>query len=271
MKRPSLTVLVVAVSFLACSDGGSDFPEVEGWTLASEVLTYDADNLWEYINGAAELFVQYDVQTCRTADLTSGDLVVTVDLYDMGSPLNAFGVFKQENPGGPPLAGATLAVVSLPYQALLLEGATYAKVNAIEGELTDASGRELLEALARALPGEPTLPAELGLLPEEGKVAGSEGYQRQAFLGLSELPGCVYADYSGPADATWQGFVVVPPAGSSPTSVWEALAADWATLEERGLTVLYREIPYRGLVGVTVVDGSIVGASGAADQAELLG
>ncbi|MGD2151799.1 MAG: hypothetical protein PVG79_00935 [Gemmatimonadales bacterium] len=270
MKRSSLTVLVVAVSFLACSDGGSDFPELDGWTLAGEVLTYDADNLWEYINGAAELFVQYDVQTCRTADLASGDLVVTVDLYDMGSPLNAFGVFKQENPGGPPLAGSTLAVVSLPYQALLLRGATYAKVNAIEGELTDASGRQLLEALAAALPGPATRPAELELLPQVGKVAGSEGYQRQGFLGLTELPGCVYAAYTGADGESWQGFVVVPPAGSSPTAVWEGLTEEWTSLEDGGLTVLYREIPYRGLVGVVQADGSIIGVSGVADQAGLL-
>jgi hypothetical protein len=270
MKRPSLTVLVVAVSVLACSDGGSDFPEVEGWTLAGEVLTYDADNLWEYINGAAELFVQYDVQTCRTADLAAGDLVVTVDLYDMGTPLNAFGVFKQENPGGPPLARAVMAAVSPPYQAILLKGATYVKVNAIEGELTDTSGRELLEALADALPGSTTLPAELGLLPEDGKVAGSDGYQRQGFLGLTELPGCVYAEYSDDGDQTWQGFVVLPPAGSSQASVWDALAEDWTLLEGAGLTVLYRDIPYRGLVGVAMADGSIVGVSGAADQAELL-
>jgi hypothetical protein len=269
MKRPSLTVLVVAVSFLACADGGSDFPEVEGWTLASEVLTYDADNLWEYINGAAELFVQYDVQTCRTADLASGDLVVTVDLYDMGSPLNAFGVFKQENPGAPPMSATIMAAVSLPYQALLLKGSTYAKMNAIEGELTDASGRELLEALAKALPGPSTRPPELGLLPEDGMVAGSEGYQREGFLGLTELPGCVYAEYSDNGDQTWQGFVVVPPAGSSPETVWDALAGDWTSLEDGGLTILYREIPYRGLVGVAMTGGSIVGVSGAADQAEL--
>lgn len=272
MKRIiSLTALVLAVSFLSCSGQGSDFPEVDGWTRAGDVLTYDGDNLWEYINGAAELFVQYDVQTCRTADLASGDLVVSVDLYDMGTPLNALGVFNQENPaGGVPLPGAIEAAVSPPYQALLLKGATYVKVNAIEGELTEARGRELLEALADALPGGTTLPAELDLLPEDGKVAGSEGYQREGFLGLTELPGCVFAEYSGADDETWQGFVVLQSAGSSPASVWEALTGDWTSLEHSGHTVLYRQIPYRGLVGVVQIDGSIVGVSGAADQAELL-
>lgn len=270
MKRaPTLAALVVVAS-LACSGGEPDFPEVEGWTRVGEVLTYDADNLWEYINGAAELFVQYDVQTCRTADLASGDLMVTVDLYDMGSPLNALGVFKQENPGGPPLLRAIMAAVSPPYQALLLKGATYVKVNAIEGELTDASGRQLLEALADALPGGTTLPAELDLLPADGKVPGSEGYSHRRFLGLTELSGCVYAEYAGDGDETWLGFVVVPAAGSAPASLWDRLAEEWTSLEERGLTVLYREVPYRGLVGVAQTDGSIVGAAGAADQAELL-
>jgi hypothetical protein len=272
MKRMlSLTVLIATAFTLSCSDQGSDFPEVDGWTRAGEILTYDADNLWEYINGAAELFVQYDVQTCRIADLASGDLVVSVDLYDMGTPLNALGVFNQENPaGGVPLPGAIEAAVSPPYQALLLKGATYVKVNAIEGELTEASGRELLEALADALPGATTLPAELDLLPENGKVAGSEGYQREGFLGLTELPGCVFAEYSGADEETWQGFVVLLSPSSSPASVWEALAGDWTSIEQGGHTVLYREIPYRGLVGVVQTDGSIVGVAGAPDQAKLL-
>jgi hypothetical protein len=272
MKRMlSLTVLIPVVSFLSCSGQESDFPEVDGWTLAGEVLTYDADNLWEYINGAAELFLEYDVQTARVADLSSGDLVVTVDLYDMGTPLNALGVFNRERPApGVRLPEATEAVVSPPYQALLLKGATYAKVNAVEGELTETTGRGLLEALARALPGQTAYPSELELLPENGKVAGSEGYKRVGFLGLTELTHCIYAEYTGDGDATWQGFVVLPPAGSSPASVWEGLAADWTSLEDGGLTVLYREIPYRGLVGVVKTDEMLVGVSGAADQAELL-
>ena len=57
----------------AAPAGGQDFPAVEGWAQAGEVLIYDADNLWEYINGAAELFVEFGVQTTRVADLASGE------------------------------------------------------------------------------------------------------------------------------------------------------------------------------------------------------
>jgi hypothetical protein len=272
MKRLlSLTLVILAVSLLSCSGQRADFPEVDGWTLAGDVMTYDADNLWEYINGAAELFLEYDVQTCRTADLSSGDLLVTVDLYDMGAPLNAFGTFNREHPAaGSPLPGATKAVVSPPYQALLLKGATYVKVNAVEGELTSTSGRQLLEALARALPGQADHPLELDLLPQNGRVAGSEGYVREGFLGLTELSHCLYADYAGADGQTWEGFVMLTAPGSSPAAVWESLADIWASVEHEGRTVLYKEIPYRGLAGVVQTDRSIVGATGASDQAELL-
>lgn len=277
MKRLN-AIQIECVAFLAafaiavpCAGQEVGFPEVEGWAVASDVQTYTADNLWEYINGAAELFVEYELETCHTGDISSGDLVVTVDYYDMGTPLNAFGVYVRERPDpGMTFPGATEGVVSPPYQALLLKGSRYVKVNVFEGELTDANGRELIEAIAQALPGPTEYPAELDLLPEHGRVAGSAGFQRDGFLGLTELADCLYADYSSDADETWQGFVILPSAHSSDDATWERLAGAWESLEQDGMSVVYREIPYRGLVGVVKTEQGIVGASGATDQAQLL-
>jgi len=270
MKRMlALLLVVVSVPLVSCGAEKSEFPEIEGWTRVGAMSQYDADNLWEYIDGAAEMFVDYDVQTCRTADLTSGDVTVTVDLYDMGTPLNAFGVYKQESAGdGVQLADAVEAVIAPPYQALLLKGATYVKVNAVEGELTEAIAHDLLDAVAAALPGETTYPSELSLLPEDGKISGSEGYRRRGFLGLTELSDCIYAEYGGEGEATWRGFVV--PDSAESATMWDALAEQWDSLEHGRRTVLFREIPYGGLVGVTRTEQGIWGVSGAADQAELL-
>ena len=41
-------------------------------------------------------------------------------------------------------------------------------------------------------------------------------------------------------------------------------------MDQDGLTVLYREIPYRGLVGVVQTEDGVMGVSGAADRAALL-
>ena len=260
----ALALVVVA----GCSQESSSFPAVEGWTQPGEVLIYDADNLWEYINGAAELFVSYGVRSCHTTDLSSGDLTVTVDLYDMGTPLNAFGVFEREASGEPvDVADAVAALVSPPYQALLLKGSTYAKVNVFEGELTMEAGRDLLESLAAGIPGPSTPPPEFGLLPSGGKVEGSEAYQAEAFLGLTELTDCVFAEYSDGTTESWQGFVVLPEVAQA---VWDGLATEWGSVESGGSEVLFREVPYRGFVGVTWTDNGVFGVSGAADQAALL-
>jgi hypothetical protein len=264
---PLLTVLVASAVTASCAGGPSGFPEVEGWTQDGEVRAYTAETLWEYIDGAAELFVEYGVRTCTTADLAAEGTSVTVDLYEMPSPLEAVGVFKRESTGGDvQLTGATVASVSLPYQALLVKGSTYAKVNVFEGELTESVGRQLLQGLAAALPGEAVMPSEFSLLPDAGKVAGSEGYQPGSFLGLAELTDCLYADYEGREGETWDGFVVLPSAAST---VWDALADRWESFEHDGHTVLYREVPYSGLVGVTRTDTGMFGVSGAADETEL--
>jgi hypothetical protein len=264
-RRTALAAALAAATVLtaSCASQPSGFPEVEGWTQTGEVRIYTADNLWEYIDGAAVLFVEYGVRTCMTADLSAADVSATIDLYDMGSPLAAVGVFLREAAGrGTDLAGTTIA-----YQALMVKGSTYAKVNVFEGELTESTGRQLLRGLAASLPGEAVMPQEFSLLPEAGKVAGSEGYQPRSFLGLTELTDCVYGDYVGSDGATWQGFVVLPTAAAG---VWETLADPWQSFELDGQTVRFREVPYSGLVGLVQTDTGLFGASGAADEAQLL-
>lgn len=272
----SLAALGLSVCLLSCSgsepeaaaESGSDFPVVEGWSQAGEVLTYDADTLWEYINGAAELFVEFGVQTCRAADMVAGDVTVTVELYDMGTPLNAFGVYEREKPGDDiSVPGAVAGLVSAPYQALLLKGGTYVKVNTFEGELTEEAGLQLLEALAAALPGGTTPPSELALLPSEGKVEGSEGYKPQAFLGQADLTDCLYAEYSLAGEESWQGFVVLPDAA---TSVWDGLSETWESLDHNGQTVFFTEVPYSGFVGIMRRGDTVFGVAEAQDQAQML-
>ncbi len=266
--RPALlTILAGSALTVSCAERPSAFPEVEGWTQSGEVRIYNADNLWQYIDGAAMLFVEYGVRTCMTADMSAAGVSVTVDLYEMGSPLGAVGVFKRESAVGEVnLTGATIAAISPPYQALMVRGSTYAKVNVYEGELTESEGRQLLEGLAASLPGEAVMPQEFSLLPEEGKVAGSEGYQPGPFLSLAELTDCLYAEYEGREGETWEGFVVLPSAASR---VWEALDERWDSLEHDALTVRFREVPYSGLVGVARTDSGMFGVSGAADEAQL--
>jgi len=265
-------VALASVSLaIPCASQEVGFPELDGWSVASDVRMYTADNLWEYINGAAELFVEYELETCHTGDLESSGLVVTVDYYNLGTPLNAFGVYVRERPDpGIEIPGATEAIISPPYQALLLKGSRYVKVNVFEGELTEENGRSLLEAISNALPGPSEYPEELALLPEHGRLPGTAGFQREGFLGLTELSDCMYAEYAEDGAEPWQGFAMLPTAHESINAIWERLSGAWESTAHNGHIVLFREIPYQGLVGVVRTGEGIMGASGAADQHQLM-
>lgn len=80
--------------------------KVEGWELSSAPRYFGPDNLYDLINGGAEVFVDYGLQKMVTADYSSKDhagKTVTAEIYDMGSPKGAFGrlsrfLFEIENP-----------------------------------------------------------------------------------------------------------------------------------------------------------------------------
>ena len=57
MKIMKITALLVLAASIPLS--AVEFPDVEGWEKTSEVKTYTPDNLWEYINGAADQFIEY--------------------------------------------------------------------------------------------------------------------------------------------------------------------------------------------------------------------
>jgi hypothetical protein len=266
-QKTLLAVLAGSALSVACGAGPSGFPEVDGWTQTGEVRVYNPETLWEYINGGAVAFVEYGLRTCTTADMVADGVSITVDLYDMGSPLGAVGMFKSESDEDETdIAGATVAALSPPYQARLVKGSTYAKVNVYEGGFDEPAGHQFLQGLAASLPGDAEMPEEFSLLPEAGKVVGSEMYQPGSILGLEELPDCVYADYEADDGETWLGFVVLP---SLADSVWGGLGDRWQSIELNGRTARFREVPYSGLVGVTRTESGMFGVSGATDENEL--
>lgn len=268
MKTMNLVLLMMVI--LISSLHATDFPDIKGWQPVSEVLSYNPDNLYEYINGAADQFIAYSFQELVSRDLASESLRVTIDIYDMGTRLNAFGMYKTERPRDQQaLAIATEAYVSPPYQCLLLKDIYYVKVNVYEGEMTNENGKPLLEAIATALPGAAGYPSELQLLPAAGKLPDSEGYARQAFLGLTELTHCVSASYKD-GENEFKYFVMLPMGKQTNKTIWEKLSEKWKNLDHEKYSILVKKVPYLGTTGVVLTDKKIIGVTECADEAEVL-
>ncbi len=266
-----MILLAVLVLVLSCQPAPEGFLTIDGWSPQGKAATYDANGLWELINGAADTFLAYGFESVTVQNYQAGEVTASVAVYDMGTELNAFGIYRTESQGAEEfLTVGTEAVVSPPYQCLLLKGRNYVKIDAYEGDIDQATGEELVAAIAGALPGGDGLPPEFSVLPTEGMEAGSAQYSREDVFGLAELDECVHAAYRDDAGERYQVFVVLTPDSDEVDRVWNLLAENWQTSVLGDRPVLYREVPYSGVVGVIQTDRGLVGVAETPDEQRLL-
>ena len=240
-----------------------EFPNLQEWTARSNVIRFGPENLYEYINGAADQFLSYGFNELLSRDVSFGSLLVTVDIYDMGTPLQAFGVYRAERPDNQPaLEIGGEAVMSLPYQSLLLKDRFYVKINTIKGELSENAARSLLTELAEKLPGNDSLPSILRILPQSHRIPKSEGFVRQSYLEISDLKYCLFADYQD-GDFRYHYFVMLV---DNADKVWSELKSRWHINEKAAFPIVIRKIPYSGLCGVAYVHGRLIGVAGCRDD-----
>ena len=73
-------------------------PIVEGMKANESPDTYFPESLFEYINGAAEIYLSYDFKELIVAEYTKNDSSdsVAVEIYDMGNHKNSFGIYSAE-------------------------------------------------------------------------------------------------------------------------------------------------------------------------------
>ncbi len=75
--------------------------ELAGWTADGDVTGYDTESIFSYIDGHAEVYLAYGMKRCvsrRYLSSGSADEIV-VDLFEMASPADAFGVFSHDRAG----------------------------------------------------------------------------------------------------------------------------------------------------------------------------
>jgi len=234
-------------------------PVPTGWTAVDQEYRYNRETLWEYINGAAELFLTYQFRELVVADFEQGDEAVTVSVYDMGRPLHAFGIFETEKPSSGEVLEdvGSAAVLQAPYQGLLLKDRFYVKIEAGGGDVTAESLRGALQDVAAGLPGTSGLPPQLAALPETGRVPGTVAFAGSNFLGFEDLRACLYADYKDASDQEYCLFVMKPGAAFLRND-----DGKWTQSEQDGRLLFTRTIPYRGVVVLMGDEERLIGVSG---------
>jgi hypothetical protein len=177
--------------------GGYSFPEMVGWKLSDEIQIYSPANLYDYIDGGADLFLKYAFQELRVADYENDRKAsVTIEVYRHKTPVHAFGIYSQER-----LSDANyLEVGAQGYSEKgvlnFLASDCYVKMSSVDAGPEDqvvllAFAKKLVESLG----GKGALPSILSAFPREGEKKNSEKFIAREFLGYSFFHSAFTADY----------------------------------------------------------------------------
>jgi len=173
--------------------------DVTGWQRAGELYRYLPENLYEYINGAADLFLSYGCKGltgAQYAPVSESRENVIVDIYDMGNTLNAFGIFQaKRDPDSDVIPIGTGACGNEQY-LFFYKGHVYVEIQTFNaGGTADNLLKQTAQAVSKRIAADSSPPDELCYLPATGRVPGSERYITGGILGHAFLGRGLIGDY----------------------------------------------------------------------------
>jgi len=173
--RPGLVVLLFVLAGKAAMSASqvisadrlkSFLPgDVLGWKAEDKDQVYDPQTIFDYIDGAGEIYRAYDFKALVSRRLRkSGTSDIVIDFFDMGSARDAFGVFTNDLEGDAADVGQDAT-----YNGGLLSFWKDRFFVAITAEAETAETKAAVfaagKAIAAAIPGEGRKPALLNVLP----------------------------------------------------------------------------------------------------------
>ena len=161
----------------------------DGWVMEGKPAIFTKDNLFDYINGEAELYFPYGFDMLATARYVSTKnpaVSLVMDLYRMGSLTDAFGMYANYRRSDDiPVRAGSDAVLS-PSQMLMYQDRYYVRLQASGApEIEKNVFLACAGALSKRLPQNLRQPQELNAFGIPAVTPRSERYIAQSLLGYS--------------------------------------------------------------------------------------
>jgi len=159
----------------------------EGWVMDDKPALFTEETLFDHINGEAELYFPYgfdSLATARYVGKAASGSEIAVDVYRMGSLLDAFGIWSNYRKADTPGCALGADCVLSSSQMLFYQDRYFVRLQAT-GTPTPAQESFIAcgRALAQKLPQGKGRPGELELLRVRGVVPKTERYIPQSLLG----------------------------------------------------------------------------------------
>jgi|GEM_PF-344630 len=264
----ALALLLGLFSHSGAQTRESLFPEIKGWQLTIEETVYTPNNLWDVIDGAADLFLEYNFVDLHIARYQkSADLEIKVEFYRHKSAVDAFGMYSQER-------YPDYHFIDLGTQGYLEKGALnflcgeyYIKISTVQSEKAAQDGLMTIGgSLEKRLKRTKSWPSLIAAFPTKGRQANTEQYVARNFLGYSFFNNVFTASYND--GASLMAFIIRL---ESPDEASKTIETYLATLPKEGKSKTeggrFRvRDPHNGILTFILNQNNIYGVIGAEDK-----
>lgn len=162
----------------------------------SDIRVYRSDSLWDYINGGAELYHDYNFIEVATADYKAGAVEIVVDIYRFDSSLNAYGLYTNYRPPTPDTIRLGVEGYKAPGSVNFVKGTYLVRLTGYdESASTSAALTATARAIEKMIPGTTEYPELFRRFYFVDKIKYTDQYLAGSFLGRKFLTAFYTQDF----------------------------------------------------------------------------
>lgn len=207
-----------------------------GWTTSGKTLVFTKNDLYGYIDGGAELFLEFGFKELIVQNYRQGENEIVLEVYQMESPESALGIYLMKCGEETPIEGIDARNSGNKYQFTVVKGSCFLQVNSFAGDeklipVMTLLIQQTLKFIARENPVK-----IFDTLPKENLVPGSELIVRGFYAlqpiytfgegDILQLKGKIFGavgDYKEPDNSRYTQLVIKYPIADSALSAYHYL------------------------------------------------
>lgn len=202
LKKVLLTGILSVFIYGILSSQEIIWPFLSGFKLITKYPVYTPDNLWDFINGAADGYNELGFQELHVAEYKKGKDVIKLEIYRHSDHTMAFGIYASER-------SSSFRFMNLGSQGYKTDGAVnfftgnhYVKIRThSEKAKTIQAAESLAVRVAGMLGGDIEMPGLLTEFPDDGRKMNEETYINRNVLGHEFLNKAFRASYASGSDS----------------------------------------------------------------------
>jgi hypothetical protein len=162
-------MLLVFAAFADLTLAAPSCALVPGWTQEGPARVYNADNLFEYMDGNSEGYLLYHFQEMQGVTCKQGHVTFVIDISDMGDPDFSFGMFTSTRDLRQPSYAVGMGGQIIPRRLIFAKGRYYVEIAANPDGDHTAALKSWATALDQSISGTTVQPPALQWFPAAGQ------------------------------------------------------------------------------------------------------